>query len=90
MSSGHQVIASQAGASFVLQKNQFLEVITPTGHQVSDLFCVNLHDRNETFSAARTSDYNDNIFISSGKKLYSNRSSEMLSIVKDTCVAMIY
>ena len=75
----------QTGSAFVLKKGQTLIVQSPEAKQVSDLFCVNLHDHGEMLSTGRTLDYNDSIYITSGQKLYSNRSSVMLSILEDHC-----
>jgi uncharacterized protein YcgI (DUF1989 family) len=80
-----RVIPSQSGAAFLLKRGQILKVIDPEGQQVSDLFCVSANDRNEWFSAGRSIDYNDTIYLTEGHTLYSNRSSPMLKWSKDTC-----
>lgn len=76
---------AQSGAAFVLRKGQVLKVQSPHAKQVSDLFCVNFHDRAEVLSTGRTLDYNDSLYITTGQSLYSNRSSVMLSIIDDHC-----
>ncbi len=81
----HQNIPKQSGTSFTLKKGETLTVVDVEGGQVSDLFCFNLHDFNESLSAGRSIDYNDQLFLSKGHKLYSNRSEVMLEITEDTC-----
>ena len=78
-------IPIQSGAGFKILRGQKLKVTTPDGGQVSDLFCFNLHDKSEVFSASRSIDYNDRIYLSCGDFLYSNRSQEMFQIIEDTC-----
>lgn len=81
----HQTIAPQSGASFTLKKGQHLKVIDPCGEQVSDLFCFNAHDLSESLSSGRSIDYNDQIFLTTGHRLYSQRSNVLLEIIEDTC-----
>lgn len=78
-------IPPQKGTCFPLKKGHHLKVITPQHQQVSDLFCFNASDYRESFSAGRTIDYNDSIFLSTGHTLYSNQSQPMLKIFEDTC-----
>ncbi|MBC7370080.1 MAG: urea carboxylase-associated family protein [Bdellovibrionaceae bacterium] len=75
----------QKGVCFPLLKGQVLKVIDPYGEQVSDLFCFNLHDNAESLSAGRSIDYNDTIYLTTGHKLYSNRSNVLLEILEDRC-----
>lgn len=77
-----QRIAPQTGAAFLLNKGQRLRVISPEAEQVSDLLAFGL-DRKESLSSGRTIDYNGTINITTGHVLYSNRSSKMLTIVRD-------
>ena len=85
LKSTEQVIPAQSGTAFILKKNQFLKVIDPEGSQVSDLFCFNLHDHDESLSSGRSIDYNDTIYMTKGMDLYSNRSQVMLRLLEDTC-----
>ncbi|WP_413295383.1 DUF1989 domain-containing protein [Bdellovibrio sp. HCB185ZH] len=75
----------QSGTSFLLKKDQYLKVTDPMGEQVSDLFCFNASDLSESLSAGRSIDYNDRIYLTTGHKLYSQRSNPLLEIVEDTC-----
>ncbi len=81
----NQTIAPATGVSFSLKKNQLLKVIDVEGKQVSDLFCFAMANPLEVLSCARSVDYNDELFLTTGHSLYSNRSNVMLEIVKDTC-----
>lgn len=78
-------IPPQSGASFILRKDHYLKVIDPMGEQVSDLFCFNANDPLERLSSSRSIDYNDQIFLTKGHRLYSQRSNPLLEIVEDTC-----
>ncbi|MBC7742262.1 MAG: urea carboxylase-associated family protein [Bdellovibrionaceae bacterium] len=78
-------ILKQRGVSFQLLRGQTLTVTEVEAAQVSDLFCFNLHDFSESLSSGRSIDYNDQIFLTSGHSLYSNRSEVMLKIIEDTC-----
>lgn len=80
-----QTIPVQSGVCFQLLKGQKLKVIDPLGQQVSDLFCFNLRDHAETLSSGRSIDYNDQIYLTKGHDLYSNRSAVMLKILEDSC-----
>jgi len=76
-------IAPQTGVGFRLRRGDILRVIDVEGEQVSDLMAF-ATDGLECLSSGRTIDYNGTIYMTSGSVLYSNRSNQMLSIVKDT------
>jgi uncharacterized protein YcgI (DUF1989 family) len=78
-----QVIPPRSGVSLKLAKGQVLTVIDPEGEQVSDLIAYNSHDLEEYLSSGRSIDYAGRIFLTTGDILYSNRSSPMLTIVRD-------
>jgi len=78
-----QVIPPQSGVAFELKAGQRLIVIDPMGQQVADLVAFNAVDVAEVISSGRTLDYASKIYLSTGDVLYSNRSSEMLTIVED-------
>lgn len=78
-------IPPQSGAAFFLKKGQRLRVTDPEGEQVSDLFCFNAYNFQESLSGGRSIDYNDTIFLTKGHSLYSNRSEVMLEILEDDC-----
>lgn len=84
MSSARQRIAPQHGTAFELHRGQLLRVIDPLGEQVADLVAYASDDRHEYLSSGRTLDYNNTIYLTTGHRLYSNRSRPMLTIVSDT------
>ena len=76
-------IAPRSGVAFELAKGQRLTVIDPRGEQVADLLAFNRTDIGEVVSSGRTLDYASKIFLTTGDKLYSNRSNVMLDIIAD-------
>lgn len=58
-------------------------VIDPRGEQVADLLAFGRADVGEAISSGRTLDYAGRIYLTSGDKLYSNRSNVLLEIVAD-------
>ena len=77
-------IAPRSGIAFELREGQVLKVIDPQGVQVSDLLCFAAADVREAVSNGRTFDYEETIRLSTGSRLWSNRSNPMLEIVEDT------
>ncbi len=77
------VIPERSGTAFRLGAGQRLTVIDPKGSQVSDLLAYNADDLDEVISSGRTLDYAETIRLTTGHKLYSNRSKVMLEIVED-------
>jgi len=59
-------------------------IVDIEGQQVSDLVCFNQHDTREYLSSGRTIDYLETIFLTTGHRLYSNRSNVMFEITEDT------
>jgi len=76
-------IAPRSGVAFAVDQGQRLTVIDPRGEQVADLLAFNRSDVGEVISSGRTLDYASKIFLSTGDKLYSNRSNVMLDILAD-------
>lgn len=77
-------IPPRSGVAFALDKGQRLTVIDPRGEQVADLLAFARDDVGEALSSGRTLDYASRIYLTTGDKLYSNRSNVMLDIVEDT------
>ncbi len=77
-------IAPRSGAGFELRAGQELTVIDPLGGQVADLLVASKADVREILSSGRTLDYAERIYLTTGDKLYSNRSNVMLEIIEDT------
>lgn len=59
-------------------------MIDPKGEQVADLLAFNAEDIGEAISSGRTLDYAEKIYLTTGDRLYSNRSRVLLEIVEDT------
>ena len=76
-------IPPRSGASFTLSRGQTLTVVDPEGGQVSDLLAFNADDVREVISNGRTFDYEETIRLTTGAKLWSNRSNVMLEIIED-------
>ena len=79
-----QIIERQSGAAFKLKKGQRLKVIDPKGEQVSDMVLFNAEDTREKISSGKTLDFEENILITKGDFLWSNRSNKMMEILEDT------
>lgn len=77
-------IPPRSGAAFRLNEGQTLRVIDPQGTQVSDLLAYSAADVREVISNGRTFDYEETIALTTGNRLWSNRSTPMLSIGEDT------
>jgi len=77
-------IPPRSGVAFTLDKGQRLTVIDPRGEQVADLLAFARDDVGEAISSGRTLDYASRIYLTTGDKLYSNRSNVLLDIVEDT------
>ena len=67
-----------------MQAGRELTVIDPQGGQVADLLTASKADVREMLSSGRTLDYAERIYLTTGDKLYSNRSNVMMEIVTDT------
>jgi len=77
------IIPPRSGAAFMLDRGQTLTVIDPEGRQVSDLLAFARDDLREVISSGRTLDYANRIYLTTGDRLYSNRSNVMLDIIED-------
>ena len=76
-------IPARSGTAFLLKRGEVLRVIDPEGGQVSDLLAFQQADVRETISNGRTFDYEETIRLTTGNRLWSNRSNPMLEIVED-------
>jgi len=74
----------QTGTAFVLAAGDTLRVIDPEGEQVADLIAFSREHRPAWLSAGRTFDYNNTLYLTTGHVLYSNRSTPMLRVTRDT------
>ena len=78
---GWSRIAPQTGVAVELEPGDRLTVLDPLGEQVSDLYLVAAGDPAEVFSAGRTTDFGNSIYVSTGSQLWSNRSRVMADVV---------
>ena len=67
-------IPPRSGVAFRLQQGQVLQVIDPEGTQVADLLAYSADDVREVISNGRTFDYEETIALTTGNRLWSNRS----------------
>lgn len=79
-----QRIEPRSGTAFELAEGQTLTVIDPEGTQVADLLAFAASDVREVVSNGRTFDYEQTIALTTGHRLWSNRSNPMLKISEDT------
>jgi uncharacterized protein YcgI (DUF1989 family) len=79
-----EVIRPRSGTAFILKAGQVLRVTDPLGEQVSDLLAFAEHDTGEVISNGRSFDYEETIRLSTGHRLWSNKSNPMLEIVEDS------
>jgi hypothetical protein len=77
-------IAPRSAACFELRAGQTLTVIDADGVQVADLLAYSLDDPREVISNGRTFDYEETIRLTTGHRLWSNRSNVLMTIVADT------
>jgi len=78
-----ETISPRSGTAFTLDRGQTLTVIDPEGRQVADLLAYNRADTREVISSGRTLDYASRLYLTTGDRLYSNRSTVMLDIIAD-------
>ncbi|MBT4989275.1 MAG: urea carboxylase-associated family protein [Rickettsiales bacterium] len=78
-----KIIEARTGTAFKLKRGEYLTVTDIEGEQVSDMLAYNLEDIREVISSGRSLDYAENIYLTTGNILYSNRSNPMLTIDKD-------
>ncbi|HSJ77846.1 MAG TPA: urea carboxylase-associated family protein [Erythrobacter sp.] len=79
-----QRIAPRSGIAVTLAKGEVLTVCDPEGGQVSDMLAIASGDPGEILSNGRTFDYEETLRLTTGSRLWSNRSRVMLTIVEDT------
>lgn len=76
-------IEPRSGVAFRMAAGQELAIIDPQGGQVSDLVAYCASDVREVLSNGRTFDYEETLKLTTGNKLWSNRSNPMFAIVED-------
>lgn len=84
MSGTDHVIAPRSGVAFPLGAGDRLTVIDPQGRQVADLLAFAQDDVREVISNGRTFDYAETVRLTTGDRLWSNRSRPLLTIEEDS------
>lgn len=79
-----QRIAPRSGIAVRLPRGALLTVIDPEGGQVSDMLAIAADDPAEILSNGRTFDYEETLRLTTGARLWSNRSRVMMTIIDDT------
>ena len=79
-----RALEAKTGCAFVIRSGQLLEITDIEGRQVADVTFFSLDDPRERFSAGRTLDYNGRIRLTTGSRLFSNRSNPMAAIERDS------
>ncbi|KTE20063.1 urea carboxylase-associated protein [Sphingopyxis sp. H050] len=77
-------IPPRSGTAFTIDRGDVLKVIDPEGGQVSDMVAFMADDAREGLSNGRTFDYEETLRLTTGHRLWSNRSRPMFEIVEDT------
>jgi len=77
-------IPAQTGTLVRLDPGDRLALQDPCGEQVADVYLVSKDDVREQFSAGRTIDYGNSLYVSRGSSLYSNRSRVLARISADS------
>lgn len=77
-------IPPRSGTAFMLHRGEVLKVTDPEGGQVSDMVAFMAENAGETLSNGRTFDYEETVRLTTGNRLWSNRSRPMLEIVEDS------
>lgn len=76
-------IPPATGVAFRMRRGQSLQVVDPSGRQVSDLFSSVEGEPREALSSGRSIDYADKLWLTAGDVLYSNRSRPLWTLVRD-------
>ncbi len=78
------IIKPQSGISFVMEKNQLVQIIDCEGKQVADLVAFNRENKKEKLSTGVTIDNNSSLFLHKGDYLYTNEYNKMFMVIEDT------
>ena len=76
-------IPPRSGTAFVLERGALLTIVDPEGGQVADLVAFAADDPREVLSNGRTFDYEQTLALTTGNRLWSNRSRPLLTIMHD-------
>ncbi len=79
-----QRIAPGTAASFQLQTDQLIQIVTLDGRQAAEMIAFRPDETSERLSTAATRSKNKSIMIEVGKKLYSSRFTPLMELVSDS------
>ncbi|PTQ90657.1 urea amidolyase associated protein UAAP2 [Agitococcus lubricus] len=68
-----------------VKRGQRFRILDLEGNQAVDTLFYNAHDSSERYSASDTISRQQQLYLSTGSKLYSNQGNVMLHIVEDNC-----
>jgi uncharacterized protein len=80
-----QVLPARKPWSRIIKKGQTLRIIDLGGNQAVDFLVYNADDTSERYSAPDTIRNQNNIFLTTGSKLYSNDGNVIMTILNDSC-----
>lgn len=80
----HVEIGAQSAVALRLRSGDVLSIVDRSGEQVADLALYNAHDWRDGFSPGRTMDYNASLRLTCGDVLWSQRSTPLARVVRDT------
>jgi urea carboxylase-associated protein 1 len=78
-------VPARGETSFVMKQGQVMRAIDVEGQQVADLMLYRLQDPEERYWVANTIKLNNQVYLTTGHRLYSDRANAMATIVEDTC-----
>lgn len=78
-----KTIETRSAHAFTITKGQTLSIVDPLGGQVADLVAFSSADTAEYLASGRTLDYESTLFLTTGHRLWSNRSRPLLEIIAD-------
>lgn len=77
-------IGAQHAIALHVRRGDVVCIVDRYGEQVADLALYNANDWRDGFSPGRTMDYNASVRLTCGDVLYSQRSTELARVVRDT------
>lgn len=79
-----EVLPATQPWAYVVKQGQFLRIVDLGGNQAVDFLVYNANDPAERYSAPDTIRAQNNLFLTTGSKLYSNDGEVLMTIVADT------
>lgn len=69
----------------IVKAGQTIRILDLEGNQAADTLFYNAHDTSERYSATNTIHSQNNVYLTAGSVLISNKGRPMLNIMADTC-----